>query len=294
MSDDKGSVINSTAGKPLAIRMLRNFSKLLPSDYLKTAVYMNLISKPRKLASQFLNGFYRIDHIYDVLKEAKRSYLGKFSILEFGSADGYAFIKMLYATKYLGVSDRVVAHSFDSFEGMPPSQDAGDLDLIVGDNWAEGQFSGRYESLVDYCKERYTNYAVHKGYFKDTLTEDFLESLKTDLPILIWIDCDIYSSTRMVFEKLIPFIPNGCVIYFDDFEILNYGSRFTGEARFVSELNQGDFGDKIELVLDQKLSMDSKRCYRFIRSDGGPSYTALDGRHSTDQVRRRTNGSALP
>lgn len=46
--------------------------------------------------------FYRMELVYDVLAEAKTAYKGNFSVLEFGTAEGYAFTKLLYATKYLG------------------------------------------------------------------------------------------------------------------------------------------------------------------------------------------------
>ena len=48
-----------------------------------------------------------MDHIYAVLREFRNSYRGNASILEFGTSDGYAFTKMLYATNYLGLTDRV-------------------------------------------------------------------------------------------------------------------------------------------------------------------------------------------
>src|SRR5512147_1381886 len=94
---------------PLII-ILHLFGKLLPGDYLKTLWYLNLVARPRKAIRLALNTFYRMDHIYDVLNEFGRRYSGRFSILEFGTADGYAFTKMLYATKYLRMDDRVVVH----------------------------------------------------------------------------------------------------------------------------------------------------------------------------------------
>lgn len=290
-SDEKDSYpINPS---PL-MTILRLFSKLLPGDYLKTLFYLNLIEKPRRLLRLSLNTFYRIDHIYAVLKEFKHYYKGNFSILEFGTSDGYAFTKMLYATKYLNMADRVIVHTFDSFKGMPSPVDEKDQDLIANDSWVEGQFRGRYEELEEYCSKRYKNYQIHKGYFNETLTEGLLSSFKTHLPILVWIDCDYYSSARTVFEKLIFCLPNGCVVYFDEYEQLNFGSRFTGEARLVYEINHGLFGDDIELVLDSNLSLNTNRVYRFIRYKSPIQYEKLSKDSWATQVHKRTNDSPLP
>ena len=273
---------------------LRFLSKVLPGDYLKTLAYINLIQRPRTILRLVLDAFYRIDHIYAVLREFKRNCTGKFSILEFGTSDGYAFTKMLYATRYLGMDDRVWVHAFDSFEGMPPARDLKDLDLVSDDSWVQGEFRGRYKELQEYCFQHYRNYEIHKGYFNQTLTDTFLSSLQIYQPILVWIDCDYYSSAKAVFERLIFHLPNGCVVYFDEFEKLNFGSRFTGEARLVHEINHGHFGEDIELVLDSELSLNTKRVYRFIRFDSNLHYHPLSRDHSVTQVHYRTNDSPLP
>ena len=88
-----------------------------------------------------------MDLIYAVLKEFKYHYKGNFSILEFGTSDGYAFTKMLYATKYLNMADRVIVHTFDSFKGMPSPADEKDQDLIANDTWIEGQFREGMKNL---------------------------------------------------------------------------------------------------------------------------------------------------
>lgn len=276
------------------MKVLRALTNFLPGDCLKTAFYLNFINKPRNLLRLALNTFYRMDHVYAVLNEFKREYSGHFSILEFGTSDGYAFTKMLYATKYLGMADRVMVHAFDSFEGMPPPQSERDRDLVSRNDWVEGEFRGRYEQLAEYCSRRYQNYQIHKGYFKQTLTREFLESLRFHLPILVWFDCDYYSSARAVWERLMNYLPNGCVIYFDEYEQLNFGSRFTGEARLVYEINQGNFGEDVELVLDSKLSLDTKRIYRFIRSQPDIRYEQSFQDHSVEMVHYRTNDSPLP
>lgn len=274
------------------ITLLRWVGKFIPGDYLKTAFYLNIIARPRKGLNHLLNSFYRMDHIYDVLKEFKETYNGKFSILEFGTAGGYSFTKMLYATKYLRMIDRVMVHAFDSFEGLPAPTDPSDQ-AVTGYPWAQGQYRGNYQELYEYCHRHYSNYQIHKGYFEETLTDEVMNLLKIYMPILVWIDCDYYNSTRSIFERLVSSLPNGCVVYFDDYDF-NFGSKLTGEAKIVYEVNHGLFGDGIELVLDRNLSMDSNRVYRFINLKSGIQYKRLPKGEWVGRARRRTNDSPLP
>ncbi len=276
------------------LRVLRGLSRLIPGDYLRTAIYLGVIERPRRILRLSLNTFYRIDHVYAVLREFRNNYRGNASILEFGTSDGYAFTKMLHATRYLEMEDRIMVHTFDSFEGMPPAVDAKDLDLVGGDSWAPGEFRGRYEDLRTYCAAKYRNFQIHKGYFEESITTEFLSSLKSNPPILVWIDCDYYSSAKVVMERLMPHLPNGCVVYFDEYDNLNYGSRFTGEARLVHEINRGQFGENFELVLDRKLGLDSDRIYRFMHFGSELRYPPLNTENAPNVVHLRGNDSPLP
>ena len=87
----------------------------------------------RRFLRKSIGGFYRMDHIYEVCKEFRSLYEGKFSILEFGVADGYSFTKKLYATRYFGMEDRVMVHGFDTFEGLPEIHDPKDRALVTGE-----------------------------------------------------------------------------------------------------------------------------------------------------------------
>jgi hypothetical protein len=273
-------------------QILKVVGSLLPGDRLKTAAYLNCIAAPRRFLRKSIGGFYRMEHIYQVCKEFGSFYEGKFSLLEFGVADGYSFTKKLYATRYLGMEDRVVVHGFDTFEGLPEIDDPEDRALVAGEVWIPGQYRGRYENLLSYCESKYSNFRLHKGLFADTLTDQILRQFEEYVPILIWIDCDYYTSTRQVFERLIPFIPTGCVVYFDDISH-NFGSRFTGEMRAVWEINHGAFGDGVELVLDHELSCDTNRVYRFVNLEAKVQHRRLP-RSSADPVRHRRDDSPFP
>ncbi len=276
------------------VKALRIVGKLLPGDYLKTFFYLNFIKKPRKVVRKFANSFYRMDQIYDVLIEFSNRYKGPFSILEFGTANGYSTAKMLYATRYLKLENDVTVHAFDSFEGLRESLDKEDIGLISND-WQRGQYRGNFEIMKDYLENKgYKNYQIHKGYFEDTLTPDVVELFLKQKPILVWVDCDYYSSTKTVFERLLPILPTGTVFYFDDFDF-NFGSKFTGEARLIHEVNNGKFGPDIELIPDRELSLDSKRVYRIIRyQEDAPEFKKINVSQWEGNPRPIGNGSPMP
>ncbi|NQU39095.1 MAG: class I SAM-dependent methyltransferase [Lentisphaerae bacterium] len=276
------------------ITVLRWTSYLLPGDFLKTFFYLHCVAAPRRILHKLTSSFYRMDPLYQVLSEFKRDFNGPFSILEFGTASGYSSAKMLYATRYLHMEDDVVIHAFDSFQGLPPVPGKEDKGIVSSD-WQEGQYRGDYERLCAYVESKgYKNHRIHKGYFEETLTPELLEEIKPTRPIFVWVDCDYYEGTRHLFEWLLPILPSGCVFYFDDFEF-NYGSRLTGEARLVHEVNQGAFGDNVELMHDRSLSLDSDRVYRFMRlADDQVRYDRKPSPAWEGTPRPIGNGSPLP
>lgn len=276
------------------VTVLRCLGYLLPGDFLKTFVYLHLVAAPRRALHKLISSFYRMDQIYQVLGEFKRDFKGPFSILEFGTANGYSLAKMLYATRYLHMENDVVVHAFDSFQGLPPATDEKEKGIVSSD-WQEGQYRGDFERLCNHIQRKgYTNCRIHKGYFEETLTPELLEEIKPTRPILVWVDCDYYEGTRHLFEWLLPILPSGCVFYFDDFEF-NYGSRLTGEARLVYEVNHGAFGDNVELMHDRALSLDSDRVYRFMRlAEGQVRYERKPSPDWEGRPRPIANGSPLP
>src|SRR5512145_1572451 len=86
--DARGRSTYSDSSSPL-VRILRGFSLLLPGDWLKTTFFLYCIELPRRMLRDALLSFYRFDHVYAVLREIAAGYRGRFSILEFGTSDGY-------------------------------------------------------------------------------------------------------------------------------------------------------------------------------------------------------------
>jgi predicted O-methyltransferase YrrM len=137
------------------------------------------------------------------------------NVLEFGVASGESIRRIC------GSISRPV-HGFDSFEGLP-------------EDWG-----GRHEGKGHYTTHGHlpsvpSNAVLHKGWFKDSL-EKFCKNDNEDVSFL-HIDCDLYSSTKTVFEYLGPRIRVGTVIVFDEY--FNFASwkehEFKAFQEFVSE-----------------------------------------------------------
>ena len=111
-------------------------------------------------------------------------------------------------------------YGFDSFEGLPEAWDG-----VVG----KGFFKIDHLPIVN------ENVELIQGWFNDTL-DDFLKKHTEEFKF-IHIDCDIYSSTKYVFDKLIEYnkLNKGVIIVFD--EILNYNKFLEGEMKALYEIS---------------------------------------------------------
>ena len=91
-------------------------------------------------------------------------------------------------------------HGFDSFEGIP-------------ENWND-EPSGSYSANGELPVVP-SNVTLHQGWFEDTLPKFTKENSG---PIRFMnIDCDLYSSTKTIFDLLGPQVLSGTVIVFDEF-----------------------------------------------------------------------------
>lgn len=102
------------------------------------------------------------------------------------------------------IAERVSAtvHGFDSFEGLPESWS--------GPLMPKGAFT-----LGGQLPTVRANVALHKGWFDDTI-DGYLRDAG-DKVAFLHIDCDLYSSTCTVLDKLSGRIGTGTIIQFDEY-----------------------------------------------------------------------------
>jgi hypothetical protein len=119
-------------------------------------------------------------------------------------------------------------YGFDSFEGLP-------------EDWFHGVPQGHFKlnRLPDVEK----NVKLIQGWFDQTLPS-FLDSHSGPVA-LCHVDCDLYSSTRTVFEHLGSRIVSGTVIIFDEY--FNYVGWRQGEFKAFQEFC-ADRGAKYEYM----------------------------------------------
>lgn len=123
------------------------------------------------------------------------------------------------STKALaGIFPTETIHGFDSFEGLP------------GD-WTHA-LKGAFGDVKGALPDMPANVKLYKGWFEDTLPV-WLEGHR-DRPIsLLRVDCDIYSSTKTIFDTMKPLIRSGTWIVFD--ELIGYRGWRAHEHRAFQE-----------------------------------------------------------
>lgn len=114
-------------------------------------------------------------------------------VLEFGVAGGHSINFIADQVK----DEKVFG--FDSFEGLP-------------EDWTNTYKKGHFAQSLPEVRD---NVELMVGWFDRTLP-DFLESHPGPVSYL-HVDCDLYSSTKVIFELLAERIVPGTVIVFDEF-----------------------------------------------------------------------------
>ena len=122
--------------------------------------------------------------------------IGEGLVLEFGVFKGQS-INQIAAV----IPDREI-HGFDSFEGLPENWSGYNVTTAAFDQ------QGKLPNVKE-------NVTLHKGWFNESLPP-FLEE-HPGPAAFIHVDCDIYSSTKILLGELAGRIQAGTVIVFDEY-----------------------------------------------------------------------------
>jgi Methyltransferase domain len=200
---------------PLSERLFRRFMYKYYARYL--LVDLQLMAKQETLdyIRSRMRGAMLFNDRWDLLAFALSRAPENGLVLEFGVEDGRS-------VNHLAKRTSRTVHGFDSFEGLP-------------EDW-----SGTFEKKGSFTRKGQlpqveSNVKLHAGWFDSTLPT-FLQANEGPAAF-IHIDCDIYSSTRTVFELLAGRIEPGTVIVFDEY--FNYPNWQEHEFKAFQEFVTG-------------------------------------------------------
>lgn len=199
------------------------------SEYLFRRFALKLYSKnllldmqlqAKKETLEYINNSIEDDAVYfqnhkDLILYAVSNVREQGLFMEFGVARGKS-IRWI-AEK----APKKIIHGFDSFEGIPEA-------------W-NGNIAGTFHRRGKLPKVP-ENVKLHIGMFDETLPT-FMENHDNDDIAFLHVDCDLYSSTKTIFDITGEHIKTGTIILFDDY--YNYPNwkkhEFRGFKEFVEE-----------------------------------------------------------
>ena len=123
--------------------------------------------------------------------------------------------------------------AFDSFEGLPG---------LTADDTTTADFTkGQYACSLDEFNRRIAKAGIPagrvtavKGFFSETCVSNTYSNLNLRKAAIIWMDADLYSSTKDILDFIPPLLQDGTVLVFDDW--FSYqGSPFEGVQRAFRE-----------------------------------------------------------
>jgi len=123
--------------------------------------------------------------------------------------------------------------SFDSFEGLPPAEG---IDL-GHPHFHKGRYDCTQDEFEDILKQAgviMDKVVIVPGFYEDTLNENTKMKYGLRNASIVMVDCDLYSSARIVLDFILDLIIEGTIIIFDDW--FNYKANPNkGEQRACNE-----------------------------------------------------------
>lgn len=136
--------------------------------------------------------------------------------------------------------ERMNFYAFDSFQGIPELKKE-DLNGYRQPDFIKGSYSCNIEVFKDNISKNGVDLLKVKivdGWYDEILNENTKRSLPLKGAAVVYIDCDLYSSTVPVLDFITDYLVDGSVLIFDDWFAYR-GNPEKGEQRaFYEWLNK--------------------------------------------------------
>ncbi len=123
--------------------------------------------------------------------------------------------------------------AFDSFEGFPEIQKIDEQEI-----WKKGKSKMELENFKSTIeKHGVERTRIFPGFYEDSLTPALQSELLVKKAAVIYVDCDLYTSTVTVLNWVLPFLQKGTVIAFDEWNAY-WGDPAKGERKAFAEFTE--------------------------------------------------------
>jgi O-methyltransferase len=150
--------------------------------------------------------------------------------------------------------------AFDSFEGLPEMDPSDSMPI-----WKKGDLKTTemdfLRTVVKHGMPR-KKLKIVKGFYDESLTPELRDELLPDKAVVVYIDCDLYSSTTSALDFSKDFLQRGTVIVFDDWFCF-YGDPQKGERRAFHEFCKRN----PELIFEEYIQTNEAKAFIYLGED---------------------------
>src|SRR6267378_4224885 len=147
--------------------------------------------------------------------------------------------------------------AFDSFEGLPEMEPSDSMPL-----WKKGDLRTSdtefVDAVVDHGMPR-EKLRIVKGFYKDSLTAALRDELLPKKAAVVYIDCDLHSSTSTALDFARDFLQKGTIVVFDDWFCF-YGDPDKGERRAFREFRERN----PDLIFEDYIQTNEAKAFIFL------------------------------
>lgn len=151
--------------------------------------------------------------------------------------------------------------AFDSFEGLPQIQEIDKQPI-----WEKGKLKTSQERFISTMRQSGMSrerLITVKGFYDQSLTPELKTQLLPRKAAVIYVDCDLYTSTVPVLNFIRDFLQRGTILVFDDWNCF-HGDPNRGERRAFAEFRNREQ----DLVFEEFVSTNEAKSFIFLGRKG--------------------------
>jgi hypothetical protein len=166
--------------------------------------------------------------------------------LEFGVFRGERFAAASYLSRKRGLSMRLYA--FDSFTGLPPNHEKDSSGYKMYEAGAYACSEKEFLKNVRRTGADMDQVIVVQGFFEQSLKPENPRLGVLRKAAVVWVDCDLYSSTVCVLNFLTNYLQHGSLIIFDDYFCYRADPKVGEQRAFREWLDRNRGFSAVELM----------------------------------------------